>query len=142
LVAAVDAGDNRLNICSVGDSRAYLLNGSELTAITHDQTWVAEVGTKLGLSETALKTHPMRHVLTMAIGCADELRLQSHMVHMDAGDQLLLCSDGLHGVVSQETLQRALVSQKSLDEKCHYLVEAARASGGPDNITVLLIQLM
>ncbi|MBV9268009.1 MAG: serine/threonine-protein phosphatase [Acidobacteriaceae bacterium] len=142
LVAAVKVHENKLHVCSVGDSRAYLCDGSKLSPITHDQTWVAEVGTKLGLTENALKTHPMRHVLTMAIGCTDELRVQSHLLTLQAGNQVLLCSDGLHGVVGEETLERTLLSQKSLGEKCHYLVEAARASGGPDNITVLLIQLV
>ena len=58
------------------------------------------------------------------------------------GDQILLCSDGLHGVVDEKTIHDTLISRKSLDDKCHYLIEAAKARGGPDNITVLLIQLV
>jgi protein phosphatase len=140
LLVARDIGENRLQIGSVGDSRAYLASEDGLTLITHDQTWVAEVGTRLGLSDEALRKHPMRHVLTMAVGTGDDLRVHSHVVQMKTGDQVLLCCDGLHGVVDEKTLRDALDSEKSLPEKCHYLVEAAKEKGGPDNVTVLLIQ--
>jgi protein phosphatase len=110
--------------------------------ITQDQTWVAEVGTRLGLSEEALKKHPMRHVLTMAVGSTDNLRIFTSVVALHSGDQILLCSDGLHGVVSENFLKQTLDSEKTLPEKCHYLVEAAKDEGGPDNVTVVLIQLM
>jgi protein phosphatase len=84
----------------------------------------------------------MRHVLTMAVGTAEELRVSCSMVELERGDQVLLCSDGLHGVLSEKILQSTLDSEKSLPEKCHYLVEAAKAEGGPDNVTVVLIQLV
>jgi PPM family protein phosphatase len=142
LVAAVETGDNTIQVCSVGDSRAYQVTGGQLAVVTRDQTWVAEVGPRLGLTEQALKTHPMRHVLTMAIGCGEELRVHSHPITMEPGDQILLCSDGLHGVVDEEIIHQALISRKSLDVKCHYLIEAAKGKGGPDNITVVLIQLV
>jgi PPM family protein phosphatase len=142
LLAARDIGDTRLQIASVGDSRAYLWSHGKLSLITQDQTWVAEVGPRLGLSDEALRRHPMRHVLTMAVGTAEELRVFSRVVQMSVGDQVLLCSDGLHGVVSEKILQRSLDSEKTLREKCHYLVEAAKNAGGPDNITVVLIQLV
>jgi protein phosphatase len=140
LVAALETSANDLAIASVGDSRAYVLSHGKLRAITEDQTWVQEVGRTLGLDEASLKNHPMRHVLTMAVGCADELRIHSHLVALRGGDQILLCSDGLHGVIEEEILAETLLSQKSLEGKCHYLVEAAKGKGGPDNITVVLIR--
>ena len=140
LLAVVALDESRLQVGSVGDSRAYLLSGQELSLITQDQTWVAEVGTRLGLSDEALKKHPMRHVLTMAVGTAEELRVRSQVIDVQEGDQILLCSDGLHGVLDENTLREALDCEKSLPEKCHYLVEAAKEHGGPDNITVVLIQ--
>ena len=135
-------GENHLQISSVGDSRAYLCSNGALSLLTQDQTWVAEVGTRLGLSDAALKKHPMRHVLTMAVGSAEELRVFSRDVEMKLSDQILLCSDGLHGVVNEKTLGDTLHSEKTLPEKCHYLVEAAKSAGGPDNVTVVLIQLV
>lgn len=136
------AQDGKLQIASVGDSRAYLSSNGEFSLITQDQTWVAEVGSRLGLSDEALRKHPMRHVLTMAVGTADQLRVHSHTFHLRSGDQILLCSDGLHGVLDEKMLQNAMDSEKSLPDKCHYLVDAAKQEGGPDNITVVLIQLM
>jgi protein phosphatase len=139
LLVARNVGDDQLQIGSVGDSRAYLCSQDGFSLVTQDQTWVAEVGSRLGLSDEALKKHPMRHVLTMAVGTAEELRVYSRIVPMNNGDQVLLCSDGLHGVLDEKMLHRALDSEKSLPEKCHYLVEAAKEHGGPDNVTVLLI---
>lgn len=140
LLVARDIGQDRLQIGSVGDSRAYYASRDGLSLITQDQTWVAEVGSRLGLSDEALRKHPMRHVLTMAVGTGDELRVHAQTVEMKAGDQVLLCSDGLHGVLDEKTLRDTLDSEKTLPEKCHYLVEAAKEKGGPDNVTVLLIQ--
>jgi PPM family protein phosphatase len=135
-------GEERLQISSVGDSRAYLCSNGTLSLLTQDQTWVAEVGARLGLSDDALKKHPMRHVLTMAVGSSEELRVFSRSVEMKFADQILLCSDGLHGVLNEKTLGETLHSEKTLPEKCHYLVEAAKSAGGPDNVTVVLIQLV
>jgi PPM family protein phosphatase len=144
LVARVtrNIGEGCLHISSVGDSRAYLCSDGTLSLLTQDQTWVAEVGARLGLSDEALKKHPMRHVLTMAVGSTDELRVFSRSVEMKPSDQILLCSDGLHGVLNEKTLGETLHSEKTLPEKCHYLVEAAKSAGGPDNVTVVLIQLV
>jgi protein phosphatase len=142
LLVARDLGEARLQIGSVGDSRAYLVSNGQLSLVTEDQTWVAEVGSRLGLSDEALKKHPMRHVLTMAVGTGDQLRVFSRIIQMGPGDQVLLCCDGLHGVVAEKTLQDALDSEKSLPEKAHYLIDAAKSAGGPDNVTVVLIQLV
>ncbi|HEX4772936.1 MAG TPA: protein phosphatase 2C domain-containing protein [Bryobacteraceae bacterium] len=142
LIAARTLGPQTVQISSVGDSRAYLAGNGRFARISKDQTWVAEVGPRLGLSAEALKVHPMRHVLTMAIGCADELRVHTEIVTLNPGDQILLCSDGLHGVVEESEIAEVLNSEKTLEEKCHYLIEAAKQNGAPDNVTVLLIQLV
>ena len=141
LVAVRAVDDFHLQLANVGDSRAYSLSGGVFSILTTDHTWVSEVGARLGLSDEALRKHPMRHLLTMAIGVADEVRLNSHVVSTFSGDQILLCSDGLHGVVDEKILQEALNSEKSLPDKAHYLIEAAKEQGGPDNVTVVLIQI-
>ena len=141
LLAARTAAHGEMLLGSVGDSRAYLVAKGELRLLTRDQTWVAEVGPQIGLTADALKTHPMRHVLTMAVGCADQLRVSVQAVPVNTGDQLLLCSDGLHGVVEEGVIEATLNSPKSLQEKCHYLVEAAKDRGAPDNVTVVLIRV-
>jgi PPM family protein phosphatase len=139
LVAAVE-NDGDLVIASVGDSRVYTYENGTLQTITEDQTWVNEVGRRLGIDEENLKNHPMRHVLTMAIGVSDNLRVHTHKVHPSPGMLILLCSDGLHGVVSEEELKQALSSQGSLEAKSKALIAVARARGGPDNITTVLLR--
>jgi len=138
LVAAVECGDEIL-VASVGDSRLYTYN-RELKAVTEDQTWVYEVGRRLGLDETTLKNHPMRHVLTMAIGVANPLRIHSYRLHPSKNMQILLCSDGLHGVITEAEIEQTLAAKDSLEKKCQKLIEVARARGGPDNITTVLLK--
>jgi PPM family protein phosphatase len=139
LVAALVSGPEVL-IASVGDSRAYVYQSNELIVITEDQTWVHEVGRRLGIDEMSLRTHPMRHVLTMAIGVSPELRVHSYALKPRPGDQILLSSDGLHGVVDATVIAGALAGNGDLESKCRRLIEAARQAGGPDNITVVLLR--
>ena len=142
LVAALEMGDG-LSIASVGDSRAYLLDEDGFRVITEDQTWVNEVGRPLGLDEESLRNHPMRHVLTMAIGASTPLTVNYYSVRMQDGATVLICSDGLHGVVEApkiEQILRGSADGSALDESCRRLVEAAKAEGGPDNVTCLLVR--
>jgi PPM family protein phosphatase len=139
LVAALEAGPEIL-IASVGDSRAYVYQGDELIGVTEDQTWVHEVGRRLGIDENSLRTHPMRHVLTMAIGVSPELRVHSYALKPEPGTEVLICSDGLHGVIDEGVIAGALAGKGSLESKCRQLVEAAKEAGGPDNITTVLLR--
>src|SRR6202043_2957487 len=110
-------------------------NEGALSPVTEDQTWVNEVGRRLGIDEENLKNHPMRHVLTMAIGVSENLRVHTHRIKPSPGMLILLCSDGLHGVVGEEELKKALSSSASLKAKSKDLIALARKHGGPDNIT-------
>jgi serine/threonine protein phosphatase PrpC len=126
-------------IANVGDSRAYVHMGGDLHIITEDQTWVNEVGRRLGIGEDQLKVHPMRHMLTMAIGVSQTLRIHSYAVPLEPGAEFLLCSDGLHGVVEVQIIREILASSEALESKCHALIDAAKRAGGPDNITAVLL---
>jgi protein phosphatase len=139
LVAAVEK-DHGLLVASVGDSRLYVFENGELTPVTEDQTWVNEVGRRLGIDEEQLKTHPMRHVLTMAIGVSENLRVLTYRLEPPAGATVLMCSDGLHGVAQREDIIQALTLEGTLEEKAERLISIARERGGPDNITVVLLQ--
>ncbi len=139
LVAALDQGEE-LVIASVGDSRAYLFDGASLTPVTQDQSWVNEVGRMMGIDEETLKVHPMRHVLTMALGVNTRLVVNSYRFPWSNGSVLLLSSDGLHGVVNPEHIESILRQEGSLEERCRALIEAARGAGGPDNITAVLMR--
>ena len=139
LVAALEMGSDLL-VGSVGDSRVYIYENGALKSITEDQTWVNEVGRRLGLDEESLKTHPMRHVLTMAIGVSDQLRVHTYLLKPAPGVQILLCSDGLHGVADENAIASTLATNEPLQSKCEALIASARANGGPDNITAVLLK--
>jgi protein phosphatase len=140
LVAALETGED-LFIASVGDSRAYILDAEGLRAITDDQTWVNEIGRPLGLDEEALRTHPYRHILTMAIGPNPALSIKSYTAPLAPGALVMLSSDGLHGVVPAPQMEEILRRNGAdLEACCRRLVEAANEAGGPDNITVALVR--
>jgi len=141
IVAALETKANDIAIASVGDSRAYIFHDDELRAVTKDQTWVQEVGRGLGLDEASLRTHPMRHVLTMAVGVGSAVRILYYAVELAPGDILLLTTDGLHGVVAEPEIKRILKdSGSTLQTKCEQLMAAADAAGSPDNVTVMLLR--
>jgi protein phosphatase len=141
IVAVLETRDNDIAIASVGDSRAYVLHDGQLRAVTKDQTWVEEVGTGLGLDEASLRTHPMRHVLTMAVGVGATVRVLYYALELDPQDMLLLTTDGLHGVVPDGEIGRILREEKStLQQRCERLIDAAHAAGSPDNVTVMLMR--
>jgi protein phosphatase len=140
LVVALETEEG-LFIASVGDSRAYLLDDNGFRAITDDQTWVNEVGRPLGLDENSLRNHPMRHVLTMAIGANAPLTVNYYCVPLKAGALVLISSDGLHGVLDADQIEGILRGGPfggTLEQSCHRLIAAAKEAGGPDNITVIL----
>ncbi len=144
LVAAIDLGDT-FAIASVGDSRAYIWDHNGLRAITEDQTWVQEIGRPLGLNEETLSRHPMRHVLTMALGVGEALDIRYYQTPVEPGSLLLMSSDGLHGVIANSAIETILgednPGNSTLEEKCSSLIQAARQAGGPDNITTILIRI-
>ena len=140
LVAAVEK-DGALIIASVGDSRGYIFKDGELQPVTEDQSWVNEVGRRLGMDEDQLKVHPMRHVLTMAIGASQDLRVNTYSIKVEPGQLVLLSSDGLHGVTPhQEIVEILAIDNTSLQQKCEALIASARGHGGPDNITVVVLR--
>jgi serine/threonine protein phosphatase PrpC len=145
LVAVLETAANDVAIASVGDSRAYMLQKGKLRAVTEDQTWVQEVGRPLGLDEASLKRHPMRHVLTMAVGVAPAVRIRYYGVSFQPGDVMLISSDGLHGVVAEDLVEQILTESASsldlpLEKACERLIAAAHDMGSPDNVTVMLIR--
>ena len=142
LVAALEQEES-LAIASVGDSRAYLFDDAGFRAITDDQTWVNEVGRPLGLDEESLKNHPMRHVLTMAIGASLPLTVNYYNVGLMKDALVLMCSDGLHGVIEGAEIEQILRGGRNgtpLEDICQQLIDAAKAAGGPDNVTTVLVR--
>ena len=139
LTAILFAG-GRLALCHVGDSRAYLLRDGQLTQITHDDTFVQTLIDDGRITPEEANSHPQRSLLLRALNGQD-VEPDLSMREARAGDRYLLCSDGLSGVVSEETLAEALQDpdpQSTADR----LIELALRSGGPDNITVIVADVV
>lgn len=135
LTVAVAAGGS-LRIAHVGDSRAYLISNGTITRLTHDHSVVGEMVRSGALTPDQAHTHPGRHAITRALGFFDELEVDEDTYAFGSGDAVLLCTDGLHDVVSDDEILQAVVTRQVPEEICRLLVEMARARGGPDNITV------
>ena len=134
--------DSRLFFSHVGDSRLYLVRGDTISRLTRDHSYVGRlVETGLLRPEDA-EHHPQRHVLTAALGVGGVLTPDSpdQPLELHPGDVLILCTDGLWGLVSDRELQDAAAS-RSPSEACRELVELAKTRGGPDNITLQVLRV-
>ena len=127
-------------VANVGDSRGYIFRAGELRQVTYDQNFANELRTNLGLSEERVRSMPNRNVLTMAVGAANHVLIRTHVETLQHGDVLLMCSDGLHGPVDHPTLVHILSGPGNLQEKVDRLIACANQNGGPDNVTVLLLE--
>jgi len=139
IVAAVAVG-NRLVIGHVGDSRAYLLRNGDLTQLTSDHSLVNEQ-VKMGLitSEEAQR-HPHRNIVTRALGNQPRVAVDLLEETVQAGDLILLCSDGLNSMLDHAEIREALHSHRNVPQTaCRALVDRANARGGEDNITVVVL---
>jgi protein phosphatase len=128
-------------IAHVGDSRAYRLRDGELELLTEDHTWVNEQVVAGYLSEEQARAHPLKNVVTRALGGESEVVVDVREVGVLAGDFYLLCSDGLTTMLSDEEIAGNLGSGEPPDAVCRSLVHEANAKGGLDNITVVLVQV-
>ncbi len=138
-VAAVLRG-NMAYIANVGDSRAYLLHGSQVKQISQDHSWVAEQVRAGLLTEDQARTHAQRNVITRCLGTQAEVDIDVFQEELNDGDSLVLCSDGLSGLISDEELRR-IVDQYLPQESVYHLVERANLNGGPDNITAIVVRI-
>jgi protein phosphatase len=127
-------------VASVGDCRLYRLRGGELSCLTKDDSWVADIAKTLGLTDEEIHGHPYRNVLTQALGGEEKVEFEVDEIQLQSGDLFLLCSDGLHGVVEEQTILRVLKSAEPLEKRCEALIEAAFVCGAPDNVTALLVE--
>src|SRR5438128_7465726 len=138
-VAAVLRG-NMAYIANVGDSRAYFLRGSQVKQISQDHSWVAEQVRAGLLTEDQARTHAQRNVITRCLGTQAEVDIDVFHEELKEGDSLVLCSDGLSGLISDEELHR-IVDQFVPQESVYHLVERANENGGPDNITAIVVRV-
>ncbi|MFE9448818.1 Stp1/IreP family PP2C-type Ser/Thr phosphatase [Streptomyces sp. NPDC006739] len=132
----------RLGLVHVGDSRAYLLRDGLLTQITQDHTWVQRLVDEGRITEEEATTHPQRSLLMRALGSGEHVEPDLSIREVRAGDRYLICSDGLSGVVSHQTMEETLASYQGPQETVQELIQLALRGGGPDNITVIVADVL
>src|SRR4051812_42018246 len=141
--SAVLAGPRSACVAHVGDSRIYALHPSNgtLHQITDDHSWVEEQVRAGTMTASAARQHPWRNVVTRALSGGADPEIDTVELSPEPGERLLLCSDGLSGVVAHETIARIMADGDGLDAICERLIAAANDGGGPDNITVLVLEV-
>ena len=131
-----------LHYAHVGDSRLYLVRKGVISQLTQDHSYVARLVLLGTIRPEEAETHPQRHILTSALGVGQQPLVDTPAapLTLESGDVLLLCTDGLWGIVSDQEL-RDFVNAGSASQACQELVRLAKERGGPDNITVQVLRI-
>ena len=146
LVAALIIDNrNELFLINVGDSRAYSVCGNKIEQLSFDHSYVQFLVAKGDITPEEAKTHPDRHVITRAVGADESTKADIDIIEIEKNNSLpyylLLCSDGLTGMVENEEILKTITSSKSPKESVEALIRAANDAGGDDNVTVLAAEL-
>ena len=130
-----------LTVGSAGDSRCYLVRGGKLTQLTRDDSWVSAALGEGILNSDEIERHPLRNVITKAVGAKETIELDVVEQKLEAGDLVLLCSDGLHAMLSNDQILATLTPfPERLEEAVGKLIDAANEAGGKDNVSVVLLR--
>ncbi len=133
--------DGTAHFGHVGDSRAYLYRGAELTQITEDHTVAGELASLGQITKREVDSHPQRHMLTRTLGLTRFVDVDEFDLKLESGDRLLLCSDGLTEMVDDERIAK-IISEGTPDDVTWALIEAANTAGGVDNISVVVVDVI
>jgi PPM family protein phosphatase len=140
-IVSVLANGTRVAIGNVGDSRLYLLRRGKLEQLTQDDSWAATIlAHDPRVKPADLAHHPMRNVLTNVLGAREQVDVHLTEHDLEADDVMLLCSDGLHGVLDLEQLRVILQSTPDVDNAARALVDTAIENGARDNVTALVVR--
>jgi PPM family protein phosphatase len=129
-------------IANVGDSRCYVMRHARLRQLTVDHSFVQELVAEGAISRDEARTHPRRNIVTRALGIEPSVRVDSWTMPIFQGDRLLLCSDGLVDEISDDHISDLLIEHTDPAEAAQALVDAANASGGRDNVTVVVVDVL
>lgn len=138
LVVATCSG-NKLIVANVGDSRLYLVN-QKITQITRDHSLVQEMVSLGGIDSEAAKVHPDKNIITRAIGVSALVKADFYEVQLMQGDKILLCTDGLTNMLSDEEIHSMISEYTDIEQAGKMLVSEANEKGGRDNIGVVLVE--
>ena len=138
-VVACLVEEDRVTMVHVGDSRAYLLNEGGIRQVTRDHSWVAEQVASGVLTPEEARRHPFRNVITQALGNGGDLDMAVQEFHVQEMDRILLCTDGLSGMVQDQEIWEIVHETPDIDEAADKLIVKAMDNGGEDNITVVIV---
>ena len=139
-VVACLADEDTMSVAHVGDSRAYLIRDKNISRITNDHSWVFEQVQAGMLTEAEAEKHPLRNVITRALGGALQVSPDASEIECKPGDVYLLCSDGLTGMVPEDEILRVVMESENVEKACQQLIDEANERGGLDNITAILVK--
>lgn len=134
--------EERMAVAHVGDSRLYLVRRGRIRQLTADDSWAATIlAHDPRLNPSDIAKHPMRNVLTNVLGARDQVEVHVAEHDLEPGDVVLLCSDGLHGVLDDTTLAQIATNQRDIQVATRQMVDAALDKGSRDNVTAMLIRI-
>ncbi len=131
-----------LSLAHVGDSRAYMFRGGKLQRLTDDHSWVHEQVAAGILTEDEAKSHPLKNVVTRALGGGPSVSPDLQELSFSARDRFLFCSDGLTTMLSDEEIEQTVSENEDPQQLCRALVDLANEKGGVDNITVVVARVL
>jgi len=140
LTAAV-ISDKEVILAHVGDSRAYIIRDDKILPLTEDHSLVQELIRKGGLTREQARDHPNRNVLTRALGTDPTVEVDLIRARLEKDDTILLCSDGLNGLVEDNEIMRLVRMAAGPDEAVRNLISEALSRGGNDNISVIVVEI-
>lgn len=141
LCAAMTFGEKDAIVANVGDSRAYLMRGARLFPISRDHSLVAYLVQLGELTAEEARNHPSGNILVRSIGSVPEVEIDLYHLEIEAGDRLMLCSDGLWGELSDDSLTDIMIANPDPQDACRALVDAANDNGGRDNTTLIVVNV-
>ncbi|AYY14700.1 serine/threonine-protein phosphatase [Actinobacteria bacterium YIM 96077] len=142
VIAEDGAPPSRIALGHIGDSRAYLLRGAQLRQLTHDHTLVQALVDDGEITAEQARSHPARSMVVKALQGQHDVDADLSLVEVEPGDRILICSDGLTDVVADDVITRLLTAGSTPGQTAQDLIDASLSRGGPDNITVVLADIL
>ncbi len=136
-LVAVLVHEDRALVINIGDSRAYIVSNGAITQITKDHSVVEDMVRRGEITKEEARTHPKKNLITKAIGTAPEVEPDIFSVELKKDDYLLLCSDGLSNIVTEDEIKNTIIKLERPDKVCDILLQATYSRGAPDNVTIV-----
>ncbi|MBO5097379.1 MAG: Stp1/IreP family PP2C-type Ser/Thr phosphatase [Agathobacter sp.] len=131
--------DHKLHVANVGDSRLYVVN-EQIEQITRDHSYVQEMVLRGEVAPEDARTHEKKNVITRAVGADKKIDIDFFEVELDDKDTVLICTDGLTNMVTDDKIHQVIMTHVSVESACKALIEEANHNGGADNITAVVIK--